>query len=207
MIEVNLFSVSAADPKAKFGRCVSRSRFNQELLGVGVMGFVKTFMAENLDVLQKALISKELIDLINSDKNLTTKDFMSVQYYLGQIGYHITIWNVADDEENATGVPDGDILEYNIIDNTFIQNDYPTVTKYMPAPGSSLVDVLETIIPQTGLFEKDRFAGLKNPFTDLLNALKSEQKTSGNINANIVSRIYQVLDQTGFEIFCGASEI
>lgn len=205
MIEVNLFSVSSSDPKAMVGRCVARSRFDLETMGMSIMEYVKVFMKENMDTLQSG-INNDLVSIIQSDGTLTTKDFMSIQYCLGQIGYRIYIWNVADDEENSQGVPDGDVLEVNLIDKTYVQHDYPTVTKVMSTPDSNLADTLETIVSQTGLFDGSKFNGIKNPFKDVIGALKNEVKMSGNLNPNLVSRIYQLLGEMGFRLFFAGSE-
>lgn len=206
MIEVNLFSVSSADPKAMVGRCIARSRFDIDSMGVSVMEYVKTFMKENMDTLESGIGNNDLVSLINSDTTFTTKDFMSIQYCLGQVGYRIYIWNVADDEENRQGVPDGDVIEVNVIDKTFLQHDYPTVTKIMTTPDSNLADTIDTVISQTGLFDSSKFNGVKNPFTELISALKNETQRSGNLNPNLVSRIYQLLGEMGIRLFFAGSE-
>lgn len=205
MIEVNLFSVSSADPNSMVGRCVSRSRFNTESVGVSIMEFVKGFLKENLDQLESSINNPDMVSFINSDSNMSTVDFQSLNYWLGQIGYRVTIWNVADDEENAVSVPQG-VIEYNIINKNFIQDDYPTATKLTPSDSESLVDILKTVVEQTGLFNTSKLRGVKNPFTLLINNLIHEKEVSGNINYSIVSKIYQMLDQTGFNIYCATSE-
>ena len=71
---------------------------------------------------------------------------MSINYLLSQVGYKVTIWNVADDEENVTGVPSGEIVEWNVINRNFMQNDYPTATKLMPDTTMAMSDVLRKIV-------------------------------------------------------------
>lgn len=207
MIEVNLFSINSVDPNTLVGRCVARSRFDLDTMGVSVMEYTKKFMRENLDTLESGLGNSDLVGLINSDMNMTVKDFYSINYLLSQVGYKITLWNVADDEENPLEVPDGDgVYEINIIDNCYLQNDLPTVTKVMSASGDSLVDTLENVINQIGLFKDDHFNGVDNPLEKLIRALKTERDISGSINATITTKLYQVLEQLGIKLFYAASE-
>ena len=116
MIEVNLFSVPAADVDAKLGSCVARARVDIDALGSGVFDFVKGFIRDNLDNLEGSIGNSDLVQFINSDDLLTTVDFATLKYLLKKIGYLITVWNVADDEENSQGVGEGTI-EYNIINH------------------------------------------------------------------------------------------
>ncbi len=207
MIEVNLMSISTADSNTMVGRCVARSRFSRETLGVGIMEFVKRFLGENLDTLETAVKSSELVSLINSDDtSFSTNDFRSINYLLSQVGYKVTIWNVADDEENAVGVPSGEVVEWNIVNHNFIQNDYPTATKLMPDTTMAMSDVLKKIVEQCGLFNKEKFAGIRDPFAPLLANLEQEKKITGRINASITTQIYNLLSQMGIEVFCAISE-
>lgn len=207
MIEVNLFSISSADPtNAMTGRCIARSRFNKESMGVGIMEYVKDFIKDNLDTLQSAIGNADLVSIINSDQPMTTKDFYSILYYLGDLGYTVKIWNVAEDEVNALEVPTSNMVEWNVIDRSFMQYDYPTATKIIPGSENNIIETLTTIIDQSGLFDRDKFNGIKNPFTGLVNNLKQEKEITGNINEGICTRIYQLLNQLGIDIFCATSE-
>ena len=205
MIEVNLFTIPAGDQNARAGRCIARSRFNKELLGTTVEAFVKEFLKDNLDKLSGG-ISSELTDVLNSTSTFSRKDMACVNYYLMRSGYLFTIFNVTDDEENAEGVPSGDLVEWNIIDKNFIQQDYPTCTKIIPSPDQDIVYVLETVGKQSGLFEDSKFPGLKNPFKDLFSNLERIKGLTGSINSTIVSKIYEILDQVNIDIFVAASE-
>ena len=205
MIEVNLFTIPAGDQNARAGRCIARSRFNKELLGTTVEEFVKEFLKDNLDKLSGG-ISSELTDVLNSTSTFSRKDMACVNYYLIRSGYLFTIFNVTDDEENAEGVPSGDLVEWNIIDKNFIQQDYPTCTKIIPSPDQDIVYVLETVGKQSGLFEDSKFPGLKNPFKDLFSNLERIKRLTGSINSTIVSKIYEILDQVNIDIFVAASE-
>ena len=90
MIEVNLFSISSADPSNSMtGRCIARSRFSKEGMGVSVLEYVKDFLRDNLDTLESAIGNADLVSIIQSDRTLTTKDFYSIQYYLGDLGYTV----------------------------------------------------------------------------------------------------------------------
>jgi hypothetical protein len=206
MIEVNLYAITPNDPNSRVGRCVARNRFDQEAMGISVIDFAKSFLKENLDKFEGGIGNNDLEDLINSDAVLSRKDMSCVNYFLGLLGYKLQIQNVADDEEDATGVPSGEVVEWNVIDNNFLQNDYPTATKILPAAGTEITAILKQIVDQSGLFDLGKFAGLKNPFTDLMTNLERIKNVSGANNGTIISRIYELLDQLGIEIFCATSE-
>lgn len=206
MIEVNLFSVpSSSDVDATLGRCVARARFDSEAMKVNIIDFVRGFLKDNMDNLESALSNSDLVAYINGSDSMTTVDFASVQYLLKQIGYMVTIWNVTDDEENPNGVGAG-TLEYNVVNHNFLQHDYPTTTKIVPSEDKTVAEVITEIVEQTGLFDEAKFAGVKNPFTILVNNLNAEKTKTSNINASIVSQIYRLLHVMGFDIFCAASE-
>jgi hypothetical protein len=175
-------------------------------MGVSIMEYVKDFLKDNLDTLETAIGNADLVSIINSDQVMTTKDFFSIQYYLGDLGYTVKIWNVADDEVNELGIPEGSIVEWNVIDRSFIQYDYPTATKIVPGPDEGIADILKNIVEQSGLFDSDKFNGIKNPFSILVNNLKQEQETMGNVNPGSRTRLYALLSQLGIDIFCATSE-
>jgi hypothetical protein len=206
MIEVSLYSVQGTDPSVMVGRCVARSRFDQETMGINAMQFVKGFLRNNLDTLDGALSSSELSSFLNSDTTMTTKDFASICYFLSQAGYKVTIWNVTDDEDNAQGVPDGDVIEWNVIDYNFIQNDYPTATKVLPSENETIGNTVTKIVEQCGLFDEDKFAGIRNPFKSLLLNLKETAEVTGSVQGSTITQIYALLKQMGIEIFCALSE-
>ena len=206
MIEVSLYSIQGTDPSVMVGRCVARSRFDQETMGINAMQFVKGFLRNNLDTLDGALSSSELSSFLNSDTTMTTKDFASICYFLSQAGYKVTIWNVTDDEDNAQGVPDGDVIEWNVIDYNFIQNDYPTATKVLPSENETIGNTVTKIVEQCGLFDEDKFAGIRNPFKSLLLNLKETAEVTGSVQGSTITQIYALLKQMGIEIFCALSE-
>jgi hypothetical protein len=206
MIEVNLYAITPNDFNSRVGRCVARNRFDQEAMGIGVIEFAKGFLKENLDKFEGGIGNNDLEDLINSDTVLSRKDMSCINYFLGKLGYKLQIQNVADDEENATGVPSGEVIEWNVIDNNFIQNDYPTATKLMPSSGTEIIGTLKMIVDQCGLFDASKFAGLKNPFTDLITNLERIKGVTGGNNGTIIAKIYELLDDCGITIFCATSE-
>lgn len=206
MIEVNLYSIPAGDNTARVGKCLARNRFDREAMGVSVPEFVKGFLRENLDKFETGVANPELNSLINSDGILSRKDLACINYYLVQSGFMFQVINVADDEENPNGVPNGDVIEWNVIDNNFIQNDYPTATKIIPSVDQDIPTTLKQIVDESGLFDNDKFAGLKNPFSNLFTNIERIKNVSGSINATLVSRVYEALDQVGFSIFCATSE-
>lgn len=206
MIEVNLYSVPTEDSNSMVGRCVARSRFDREAMSVSVMDFVKGFLRNNLTNFENSIGNEEIIEFINSDTVMSTKDFSCINYLLGKVGYKVQIQNVADDEDDAGGVPTGGIVEWNVIDRNFIQFDYPTATKIIPSPNEGIPQILRKVIEQSNLFDPNKFSGIRNPFTALLSNLDQIQKVSGTVSSTITTQIYSLLDQMGISIFCATSE-
>lgn len=206
MIEVNLFAVPTGDSESMVGRLVARSRFDRETMGVSVMEFVKGFLKNNLESFENQLGNSEIVGLINSDQILSRQDLMGcINYYLLQSGYCLKIWNVADDEENAVTIPTGGGVEWNVVDHNFVQNDYPTCTKIM-SEGQGIPTILRQIVEQSGLFNEARFGGLTNPFQILLNNLDHAVEVSGQVNSTLTSKIYQILRDCHYHIFCATPE-
>ena len=206
MIEVSLYSIPAGEMTSRVGKCVARNRFDRDAMGTSAEEFLKGFLKNNLEKIEGGLNNSELSEIIFSNNVLTRRDLSCVNYYLVKSGYMFQIVNVADDEENPTGVPSGEVIEWNVIDKNFIQNDYPTATKFIPGTGSDIAKTLRNIVEQSGLFDSEKFSGLKNPFTSLLNVLDEIKRQTGEINASIVTKIYAILDECGLEIFFAASE-
>lgn len=207
MIEVNLYSIPGGEPSSTTGRCVARARFDKESMGVSVMEFVKGFLKDNLSNFELSSTSnKDIVAFINAEGFMSTNDFACVNYYLNQLGFTVNIQNVADDEDNANGVPTGEIIEWNVINHNFIQYDYPTATKIIATGADDTAAILRKIVSQSGLFDPDKFGGMKNPFTELLNNLDEIKRISGVVNYSIISRIYSLLDQLGIKIFCAVGE-
>lgn len=206
MIEVNLYAIPAGEGTSRAGRCIARNRFDRDAMGTTPEEFLKGFLKNNLEKFEGGIGNNELVETINSSNVLTRRDLSCINHYLIKAGYMFQIVNVADDEENATGVPSGETIEWNVIDKNFIQNNYPTATKIIPGEGGNIAKTLRQIVEQSGLFDSSKFSGLKNPFTKLLNDLDYIKKNTGEINASIVTKIYALLDECGIEIFCAASE-
>ena len=129
-----------------------------------------------------------------------------INYFLGKLGYKLQIQNVADDEENATGVPSGEVIEWNVIDNNFIMNDYPTATKIVPAATTEITAIIKQVVDQSGLFEQSKFAGFKDPFKELISNLDRIKNVTGANSGTIIAKIYDLLDNLGITIFCATSE-
>lgn len=198
MVEVTL--VSVANKFSTFGRFVARKRANLEQLGITTNAFIKGFLKDNMGDLETVLNNADIIEFINSDSIMSNKDFQSINYLLGEVGFRILVSFVADDEINPLTVPSG-VTEYNIIDESFIQNDLPTVTKINRNPGDSISEVLDTVVTQSGLFSTNTIPGVKNPLTILINNLKSEEKERGTISTTISGQLYLDLEYMGIKIF------
>ena len=204
MIEVNLYLIPTTDANATVGRLVARSRFDKEAMGVSVMEFVKGFLKNNSSEFESALKNPELINLINSDTTITTRDLACINYYLEKAGFMVQIQNVTEDEENPVQIGE-DQVEWNVIDYNFIQGDYPTATKIIPTQGEDIPAILKKIIGEAGLFDVEKFSGVKNPFTVLTANLDHVQQINGSVNSSITTKIYALLDQMGIKIFCATN--
>jgi hypothetical protein len=66
--------------------------------------------------------------------------------------------------------------------------------------------VLKQVVSQTNIFSESKFAGIKNPFTDLFVNLERIKNVSGSLDSGLISRVYEYLDQVGIQIFCATSE-
>jgi len=206
MIEVNLYSIQPGDFHATVGKCIARNRFDKEAIGKTIEEFVKGFLKSNLEKFEAGIGNADLTEMINStDATFSRRDISCINHYLMEAGYMVQVQNVTDDEEDATGVPTG-VVEWNVIDGNFVQFDYPTTTKIIPGEGLDVLGVLHRIVDQSGLFNADKFAGLKNPFVELMANLDRVKNTTGSINSSAVTRVYEYLDELGIKIFCATSE-
>lgn len=197
MIEVTLISATEG---SRVGRFVSRKRANLEQLGVNKNQFIQGFLRDNMGELESILHNPDLVELINSDTLLNNKDVASIRYILSNAGYQMIIAFVADDELNPVSVPIGE-TEYNIIDNTWIQDDLPVLSKSSVAVGTSFTSVLDAIIKESGFFDPTKFTGVSNPLTSLLNQAKDDEKVAGTASSVIINRIYTILNNMGLNIY------
>lgn len=204
MIEVNFLSVPVEEPNSMVGNCVARSRFDKEKMGVGVNEFVKGFLANNLEKFEIKVGNPDVTNLINGEGILTRRDLACINYCLQKSGLRFEVFNVADDEDNSVGVPSG-IVEWNVIDRNFIQDDYPTSTKFLPSESDTIIDTLKNIVNTIGVFG-NKFVGIKNPFTELFRTLDTVKKTTGMISPGLTAKVYETLDQLGFRVLCLSSE-
>ncbi len=200
MIEVNLYSLLENSVNASAGYCIDRIRFDKEARGISVMEFVKGFLKNNLSHFESALKNSDIVDFINGDLTMRTKDFASINYYLAKAGYLVQIQNVTDDEENPVSIPAG-ITEWNIIDTTFLQYDYPTTMKVIPADGMDIVEVLDKIIDQLSFFDKDVLGSVRNPLKEDVEQLKKVKNINGSASISLTTRIYDTLANLGIKIF------
>lgn len=200
MIEVNLYSLLENNINASAGYCIDRIRFDKEARGISVMEFVKGFLRNNLSHFESALKNSDIVDFINSDITMRTKDFASINYYLAQAGYLVQIQNVTDDEENPVSVPAG-VTEWNIIDTTFLQYDYPTTMKVIPADGMDVVEVLDKIIGQLSFFDRDTLGSVRNPLKEYVENMKKVKNLNGSVSMSLTTKIYETLANLGIKIF------
>ena len=200
MIEVNLYSLLENNINASAGYCIDRIRFDKEARGISVMEFVKGFLRNNLSHFESALKNSDIVDFINSDITMRTKDFASINYYLAQAGYLVQIQNVTDDEDNPVSVPAG-ITEWNIIDTTFLQYDYPTTMKVIPADGMDVVEVLDKIIGQLSFFDRDTLGSVRNPLKEYVENMKKVKNLNGSVSMSLTTKIYETLANLGIKIF------
>lgn len=200
MIEVNLYSLIENNVNATAGKCIDRIRFDKEARGISVMEFVKGFLKNNISEFESALKNNDIIDFINSDLTMRTKDFASINYYLAKVGYLVQIQNVTDDEDNPVSVPAG-TTEWNVIDTTFLQYDYPTTMKVIPGDGMDVVEVIDKIVNQLSFFDRDSLGSVRNPLKDYVEQLKKIKNLNGSVSVGLTTRIYETLASLGIKIF------
>lgn len=205
MVEVTLYSIDTGSTTATVGKCIDRARLDKEAMGIGVMEFVKGFLKTNLHEFEHSLRNDDISEFINSNRPLRLRDLASINYFLAKVGFMIQIQNVADDEENALSVP-SETIEWNVIDYNYMQYDYPTATKIIPADGSDIVSVLEKIIENLDFFDTEALGRVRNPLKDYLDKLKKIKEIKGSIEPGITTKIYEVLDSLGVKIFCATGE-
>lgn len=197
MIEVTLISATEG---SRVGRFVNRKRANLEQLGVNKNQFIQGFLRDNMDTIETAVHNPDLVNIINSDTLLNNKDIASIKYALSTVGYQMLVTFTADDEVNSVTIPTGEV-EYNIVDNTFIQDDMPVSTKETAPLGSSVMPVLKKSVNSLGFYSEDKFKGINNPLIGLLRQAEDDEKTTGTPSATVINRIYTILENLGVQIY------
>ena len=204
MIEVSLYAITPGDNYAKTGRCVARNRFDKEAMGTSVEEFVRGFLKDNFERFSND--GREINTILEENKFLSRMDLICINNLLIKIGYTFIVTTVADDEENPTGVPTGDIVEWNIINQNHLQDDYPVATKLVPDLPQDFIKIFEQIVDGCGFYNEDKFAGVQNPFTPLLATLKATKEKTGDLSASITTKIHKLFEDHNIRIFVATSE-
>ena len=204
MIEVSLYAIEPEDHYAKTGRCVARNRFDKEAMGTSVEEFVRGFLKDNFERFSSD--GREINTILEENKFLSRMDLACINHLLENIGYTFIITTVADDEENPTGVPTGDVVEWNIINLNHLQDDYPVATKIVPDLPQDFIKIFEQIIDGGGFYNEDKFSGVKNPFTPVMNILKETKDKTGDVSASMTAKIHRLLEEHNIRIFVASSE-
>jgi hypothetical protein len=204
MIEVSLYAIEPEDHYAKTGRCVARNRFDKEAMGTSVEEFVRGFLKDNFERFSSD--GREINTILEENKFLSRMDLTCINHLLENIGYTFIITTVADDEENPTGVPTGDVVEWNIINLNHLQDDYPVATKIVPDLPQDFIKIFEQIIDGGGFYNEDKFSGVKNPFTPVMNILKETKEKTGDVSASMTAKIHRLLEEHNIRIFVASSE-
>lgn len=204
MIEVSLYAIEPGDTYAKTGRCVARNRFDKEAMGTSVEEFVRGFLKDNLERFSSD--GREINAILEDNKFLSRMDLVCINNLLIKIGYTFMVTTVADDEENPTGVPTGDIVEWNIINLNNLQDDYPVATKIVPSLPQNFIEIFDQVIGGCGFYNEDKFTGIKNPFTPLMNVLKETKEKTGDLSSSITAKIHRLFEDHGIRIFVATSE-
>ena len=204
MIEVSLYSVpTGSNVSVTMGKCIDRARYNKEALGVDVMNFVKGFLKTHINDYESTLGNVDVISFINNDSPMTTKDLASINYWMLKAGFLVKMFNVTDDEENAEGVSP-ESSEWNIIDKNYLIDNLPTAIKVIPEAGTDVITVLEKVVDQVDVFNEK--LGLKNPLKETLDELKKVKEFTGRIEPGLATKIYDILDSVGVELFLAIGE-
>ena len=204
MIEVSLYAIEPEDHYAKTGRCVARNRFDKEAMGTSVEEFVRGFLKDNFERFSSDV--REINTILEENKFLSRMDLTCINHLLENIGYTFIVTTVADDEENPTGVPTGDVVEWNIINLNHLQDDYPVATKIVPDLPQDFIKIFEQIIDGGGFYNEDKFSGVKNPFTPVMNILKETKDKTGDVSASMTAKIHRLLEEHNIRIFVASSE-
>lgn len=204
MIEVSLYAIAPDDTYAKTGRCVARNRFDKEAMGTSVEEFVRGFLKDNLERFSGD--GRDINGILEDNKFLSRIDLACINNLLAKIGYTFIVTTVADDEENPTGVPTGDVVEWNIINLNNLQDDYPVATKIVPSLPQDFIEIFDQIIGGCGFYNEDKFSGIKNPFSAEMNVLKSTKEKTGASSESAISKIHRLLEEHGIRIFVATSE-
>lgn len=204
MIEVSLYAIAPDDTYAKTGRCVARNRFDKEAMGTSVEEFVRGFLKDNLERFSGD--GRDINGILEDNKFLSRTDLACINNLLAKIGYTFIVTTVADDEENPTGVPSGDVVEWNIINLNNLQDDYPVATKIVPSLPQDFIEIFDQIIGGCGFYNEDKFSGIKNPFSSEMNVLKSTKEKTGASSESAISKIHRLLEEHGIRIFVATSE-
>lgn len=204
MIEVSLYSVpTGSNISVTMGKCIDRARYNKEALGVDIMNFVKGFLKTHINDYEATLGNVDVISFINSDSPMTTKDLASINYWMLKAGFLVKMFNVTDDEENAEGISP-ESSEWNIIDKNYLIDNLPTAIKVIPEAGTDIITVLEKVVDQVDVFNEK--LGLKNPLKESLDELKKVKEFTGRIEPGLATKIYDILDSVGVELFLAIGE-
>jgi hypothetical protein len=134
---------------------------------------------------------------------MATKDLASINYWMLKAGFLVKMFNVTDDEENAEGVSP-ESSEWNIIDKNYLIDNLPTAIKVIPEAGTDIITVLEKVVDQVDVFNEK--LGLKNPLKESLDELKKVKEFTGRIEPGIATKIYDILDSVGVELFLAVGE-
>lgn len=204
MIEVSLYAIEPGDNYSKTGRCVARNRFDKEAMGTSVEEFVRGFLKDNFERFSSD--GREINSILEDNKFLSRMDLACVNNLLIRIGYTFIVTTVADDEENPTGVPSGDVIEWNIINLNHLQDDYPVATKIIPDLPQDFCKIFKQIVDGCGFYNEDKFSGVQNPFTPLLNSLDKQRELTGDVSSSISSKIHKLFEDHGIRIFVATSE-
>ena len=204
MIEVSLYSVpTGSNISVTMGKCIDRARYNKEALGVDIMNFVKGFLKTHINDYEATLGNVDVISFINNDSPMTTKDLASINYWMLKAGFLVKMFNVTDDEENAEGVSP-ESSEWNIINKNYLIDNLPTAIKVIPEAGTDIITVLEKVVDQVDVFNEK--LGLKNPLKESLDELKKVKEFTGRIEPGLATKIYDILDSVGVELFLAIGE-
>lgn len=206
MIEVNLYSVpTGSGVNATMGHLIDRTRFNSVAMGTSIMSVVKGFLKTNVQSFETVLNNDSIISFINDDITMTTTDFACINYWLAKAGFLVQIFNVADDEDNPTAIS-AERSEWNIIDTNFVQFDYPTSVKFLPAEGMNVIDVLKKVSESGSLFDSSKLGDTKNPIKEAVDMLIKIKDATGNIEAGLSTKIYNMLDEVGIKLFLAVGQ-
>ena len=166
------------------------------------LDYLSKFVRDNLDTISIAISDKVFINKLRNKENYTLTEFLCMKFILASSGLDIWYYQVSDNEDNGTDLPNG-MVEYLVQDTTsFSKSFVPFVTKMTRSiDDSTSWNLYDTIKKNYNLFNGDLFAGLDDPMSRMIQSAKdSEEILHVTPKLGVTDYLYQTLLFVGKEL-------